>query len=542
MVIETAAGADVLSNQDVVRRIISDVRLSIKTINDELRRLGSSAVLTKGEGYFYFQGGDAADWLDRSVPVATLHSLSLGQWIEQYQELKAKNDALVKGNIASKNFATHLSEPLAGNPGGDRPRAPNPDAGQGARGKRSGGSVPQKQKVKSGPEPHLRLHHVPIFVRDQDRSLRFYVNQLGFRLVMDYQYGERGRFVLVAPPDGAALLALIAPKSDSAEYRLIGRSGQAVFVTEDVTSEFQTWRERGVRFHHPPQRGTWGGIFTSFEDVDRNSFILAGWDDLTREIEARRRAAAEKLESERRAAQELEIAKQVQARLFPQTLPSLRTLEFAGACIQARQVGGDYYDFLDLGSRRLGLVIGDIAGKGIAAALLMANLQANLRSQCAIALDQPQRFLRSVNRLFHENTDVSAYATLFFGEYDDSTRRLRYANCGHLPPLLLRHDGTVDKLASTSTVVGIFKEWDCTVTECQLLSGDTLVLYTDGITESFNNADEEFGEQRLIEALKAHRKEPPKAMISAIVEQVRQFSPDEQHDDITLIVGKCRGD
>jgi catechol 2,3-dioxygenase-like lactoylglutathione lyase family enzyme len=385
-----------------------NMRLSLKAINDELQRLGSSAVLTKGEGYFYFQGGEATDWLDRSIRVATLHSLTLDQWMEQYRKLKAKNDALVKGNIASKDIAAHSSGPVASNPEENRQKTPNPGVGQGATWKRSGGRVPPKQQVKSELEPHLRLHHVPIFVRDQERSLRFYLDQLGFRLVIDYRYGERGRFVLVAPPDGATLLALIAPKPDSAEYRLIGRSGQAVFVTEDVTSKFKAWRERGVRFHHPPQTGTWGGIFTSFEDVDRNSFILAGWDDLTREIEARRRAAAEKLESERRAAQEIEIAKQVQARLFPQTLPSLRTLEYAGICIQARQVGGDYYDFLDLGRKRLGLVIGDIAGKGIAAALLMANLQANLRSQCAIALDQPQRFLRSVNRLFHENTDVSA--------------------------------------------------------------------------------------------------------------------------------------
>src|SRR5206468_12741216 len=104
----------------------------------------------------------------------------------------------------------------------------------------------------------------------------------------------------------------------------------------------------------------------------------------------------------------------VQARLFPQTLPPLRTLDYAGICLQAREVGGDYYDFLNLGGERLGLVVGDISGKGIAAALLIANLQANLRSQCAIALDQPQRLLRSVNQLFYENTTDSAYATLFF--------------------------------------------------------------------------------------------------------------------------------
>jgi serine phosphatase RsbU (regulator of sigma subunit) len=152
------------------------------------------------------------------------------------------------------------------------------------------------------------------------------------------------------------------------------------------------------------------------------------------EAEEQRRRAAEKLEAERRSAQELKIAKQVQARLFPQRMPPAKTLEYAGICIQARQVGGDYCDFRDLGRDRLGLVLGDIAGKGIAAALLMANLQASMRSQCAIASDQPQNFLRSVNQLFYENTAEADYATFFFSEYDDKTRRLRYANCGHLPP------------------------------------------------------------------------------------------------------------
>src|SRR3989441_1730667 len=193
------------------------------------------------------------------------------------------------------------------------------------------------------------------------------------------------------------------------------------------------------------QTPIWGGVFARFKDVDGNSFALVSFDEVTQAVEAQRRAIAEKLESERRAAQELEIAKQVQARLFPQTLPPLRTLEYAGICIQARQVGGDYYDFLELGRERLGLVIGDVAGKGIAAALLMANLQANLRSQCAIALNQPQRFLQSVNQLFYENTADSDYATLFFAEYDDTSRYLRYANCGHLSGLLLRHDNGLER-------------------------------------------------------------------------------------------------
>jgi len=184
-------------------------------------------------------------------------------------------------------------------------------------------------------------------------------------------------------------------------------------------------------------------------------------------------------------------------------------------------------------------VIGDIAGKGIAAALLMANLQANMRSQCAIALDQPERFLQSVNQLFFENTIDSAYATLFFGEYDDRARRLRYANCGHLSGLLLRSDSTLERLASTGTVLGLFKEWDCSIGECGLGAGDTLVLYTDGITESLNAGGEEFGESGLIAALRRGGGGSSAALVGSIVDEVQRFGPHEQHDDITLIVARC---
>ena len=399
-----------------------------------------------------------------------------------------------------------------------------------------------------------------IYVRDQERSLRFFVDQLGFNVAFDAKMQSGMRWVTVAPPDGTAVLALIAPEPDSKEYQLIGRPTNVVFVTEDVIAKYKEWGKRGVRFHHAPRlrrvryeqpstrpgaapngedAPVWGGVFTGFRDVDGNSFALIGFDVVTRQVEAQRRAIADKVESERRATQELEIAKQVQARLFPQTLPPVKTLDYAGTCIQARQVGGDYYDFLDLGRERLGLVIGDIAGKGIAAALLMANLQANLRSQCAIALDQPQRFLESVNQLFYDNTEDSAYATLFFAEYHDASRRLRYANCGHLSALLLRHDGALERLRSTGTVLGLFKEWDCSIGECHLLPGDALALYTDGITESSNDRDEEFGEQRLADALKRHREMPARAVVASIVDEVREFSPREQYDDITLIVARC---
>ena len=370
--------------------------------------------------------------------------------------------------------------------------------------------------------------------------MRFYVDQLGFGIVVDENYESGGRWVAVAPPDGNSVLALVTPKRNSEEYKLIGRCRYAVLVTEDVLGKYEEWKKRGVRFHHPPQMTLWGGIFTRFEDLDGNWFLLAGRDDFVRGIEAERRAAVDKLEAERRAAQELEIAKQVQARLFPQRVPQFRTLDYAGLCIQARVVGGDYYDFLTLGQERLGLIIGDTSGKGIGAALLMANLQANVRSQSAVALDHPQSFLRSVNQLFYENTTDSAYATLFLAEYDDRRRSFRYVNCGHYSPLLLRADNTLERLASTSTVLGLFREWDCDVQERQLHPGDILALYTDGITEAFNETGDEFGEQRLIQALRNNGERSCQAIIAEIVDEVRRFSPHEQHDDITLIVAKCR--
>jgi serine phosphatase RsbU (regulator of sigma subunit)/predicted enzyme related to lactoylglutathione lyase len=386
---------------------------------------------------------------------------------------------------------------------------------------------------------YLRIFAANVFVRDHERALKFYVGQLGFSVVADGSF-EFGRWVAIAPPDGSAILALLTPKRGSANYKLIGRVTQIAFIAEDIYATYDLWRSRGVHFHHPPQPQLWGGTVASFHDVDENSFDLLGSDAISREIEAQRRASAERLESERRLAQELEIAKQVQARLFPQTFPALKTLDYAGTCIQARHVGGDYYDFFALGEEKVGLFVGDISGKGIAAALLMANLQANLRSQFALAREQPQRFLQSVNRLFFENTVDSAYATVFFAEYDDVAQRLRYTNCGHLSALLLRQDGAIEWLHSTGTVLGLFKDWESPTVECQLSPGDTLALYTDGVTESFSDAGEEFGEQRLIEALKRHREQSAESVVTSIIADVHRFSPQEQHDDITLIVAKCR--
>ena len=389
-------------------------------------------------------------------------------------------------------------------------------------------------------EPYI-LGAITVFVRDQDRSRRFYLDQLGFSLAFDAPLQAPERSLAVAAPDGTVVLLLVAPKPDSEEYKLIGRSTQIVFLTENIFSKFEEWSKRGVRFHHPPQAHSWGAVSASFEDIDGNSFTLLGHETVNREVQAQR--------WKHDSSQELELARQVQARLFPRMQPPLSTLEYAAVCIQARHIGGDYFDFLELGRDQLGLVIADVSGKGVAAALLMANLQAHFRNQSAmyssrpyvpIVLEQPQRFLLSVNRLFYENTADNAFATLFFGEYDDKLRRLRYANCGHLPGLLLRHDGHLERLDPTCSVLGLFKGWDCAAGERNLFPGDTVAFYTDGVTESFNEAGEEFGESRLVEVLRRYHELPPQNLLGSVVESVRSFSPHQQHDDITMLVAKCR--
>ena len=248
---------------------------------------------------------------------------------------------------------------------------------------------------------------------------------------------------------------------------------------------------------------------------------------------------AERMEAERLTAQELEIARQVQAKLLPQKTPTLATLEYAGKCVQARAVGGDYYDFLDLGSGRVGFVLADIVGKGISAALLMANLQAHLRSLSAVLAQDLEKSLQSVNRMFCEATEPNKYATLFIGVYDDGTRCLRYANCGHHPPLLVR-DGKIEHLNSTATVLGMFEQWECPVAETSMAARDLLVIYTDGVVEATNSSEMEFGEDGILRTIQANGFCNAQLLLEKLVTSVQNFSSGEQIDDLTLVVARGR--
>ena len=256
---------------------------------------------------------------------------------------------------------------------------------------------------------------------------------------------------------------------------------------------------------------------------------------------------AEKLEAERRAAREMEIAREVQTRLLPQAAPVLKTLECAGQCLQARRVGGDYYDFLDLGRDQLGLVLADVSGKGVHAALLMASLQAHLRSlseiirSTAAVLPPPGlvRALQEVNRILWKSTAAQHYATLFFGLYDDGARSLTYINCGHNPPMLLRADGSVERLQSTATVIGLFEKWECEPREIHLAPGDLLAIFSDGVTEAMRG-EEEFGESRFLDVLRAASQLPAEEVVTAVFTSVQQFSAGDQSDDVTLVVARAK--
>ncbi len=251
-------------------------------------------------------------------------------------------------------------------------------------------------------------------------------------------------------------------------------------------------------------------------------------------------AMAERLDRERTAEREMEIARQVQARLFPQRVPPLAHLDYAGGCLQARNVGGDYFDVIPGTPGRVGLVVADISGKGMAAALLMANLQANLRSQYRVDADDLSGLLGTVNRLFYDSTAENQYATLFFADYHDASRTIRYANCGHFPPYVVHPDGAATPLMPTATVLGLFEAWSAETAEVTLGAHDTVVIYTDGIIEALGEDGEEFGVERLLEVVRSRRDEPAAAVVAAVHEAVQGYCGGAAGDDLTVVVLRGR--
>lgn len=237
---------------------------------------------------------------------------------------------------------------------------------------------------------------------------------------------------------------------------------------------------------------------------------------------------------------EVEIAREVQERLFPQNLPRVDGLDYCGACRPALGVGGDYYDFLLLPNGVLGIAIGDVSGKGIAAALLMASLQASLRGQAIRGTSDLADMISNVNRLVYDASASNRYATFFYAQYEQATRRLTYVNAGHNPPMILRKQAgewQIIRLEEGGAVVGLLPSFPYTQATVELEKGDTLLAFTDGISEAMNPEDEEWGEENLLETAKAYDGLPAAETISRIVEAADRFANGaKQHDDMTLMV------
>jgi sigma-B regulation protein RsbU (phosphoserine phosphatase) len=247
-----------------------------------------------------------------------------------------------------------------------------------------------------------------------------------------------------------------------------------------------------------------------------------------------------------RLRREIEIAKQVQLQLFPQTQPQMRTIDYSAICRPAREVGGDYYDFLQLDADNLCLALGDISGKGLSASLLMASLQALMRSQAPVRGFSPAALISDINRLMCNSTDGSKYATFFCSIYNDKSRELTFVNAGHNPPMLFRRNGvpgeTADccrllRLTTGGTVVGIFPSARYEQEALPLRVGDVIVIFTDGVTEAFNTDSEEFGEDRLTAVVRKSLDLSCADIRDRILAEIDAFVADApQHDDITLLV------
>jgi phosphoserine phosphatase RsbU/P len=251
-------------------------------------------------------------------------------------------------------------------------------------------------------------------------------------------------------------------------------------------------------------------------------------------------AIADEVAQRERLNREVEIAREVQERLFPQTLPPIAGIDYAGACRPALGVGGDYYDFLALPGGQLGIAIGDVSGKGIAAALTMASLQASLRSEATRAPENLAALMSSVNRLVYEASSSNRYATFFYGQYNPATRQLTYVNAGHNPPMLFHRTGNelqLSRLEVGGTVVGLLESFPYEQGSLSIEPGDVFIAFTDGISESMNGADEEWGEKALIETVKACSGLSPSQTITGIMQAADKFvAGAKQHDDMTLVV------
>ncbi len=485
--------------------------------------------------------------------------------------------------MLSEPLDQHFVEQIAGdlgrialfgtqNPGTQNPGTQNPGTQNSAAPTQPNGSEPlvkfddpreqREQAFSSGALPPAS----GVF----DREVRFPIPLL----VVDWATGERQRAGALAEVETrpsvlyGRLFAALGDYARGVEYILLSISivfaiivFWALFVgtklTRTITSAVAQLYEATTHVN----RADFSHRIT-VQSSDQLATLANSFNSMTTSIEKLVQEQKEK----QRLEGELAIAQEVQAQLYPKLITQLETLEVHGFCRPARTVSGDYYDFLALNSERLMLAVGDISGKGISAALLMATIHSAvraysiedvpvLRESVAIAAGgaglllasesrgadaSPATLLTLLNHQLYESTPAAKYATLFLGIYDGTTRRLTYANGGHLQPILISDDGSSQMLDCGGTVVGLFDNLSFPEATVQLRAGDLLVTYTDGVTEPENDYGE-FGEERLIELVRENRHLPLVRITEIVTAAVLDWiGENEQPDDVTLVLARAR--
>jgi sigma-B regulation protein RsbU (phosphoserine phosphatase) len=241
---------------------------------------------------------------------------------------------------------------------------------------------------------------------------------------------------------------------------------------------------------------------------------------------------------------DIALASDVQRRLLPDAPPRAACADFAALSVAARRIGGDYYDFVELGDGRIGIALADVSGKGVPAALIMSVVQASLRIISSGGDAAPPRLLALINQFVYRSTPASKYATFFYAQFDEHRRQLRYVNAGHNPPYLLRAGSApcqIEELTVGGTVVGMFPETEYEEATVELFPGDVLLIFTDGVPEAHDPEDQEFGEERLKALLRQTAHLPAGEISARIAAEMNNWIRDaEQYDDFTFIVTKVR--